>query len=373
MDTNLRTLEQVEPSLPSHYYFDTAHYEEELKRIWYRHWLCIGRSDAIANSGDYRIVTVGDQSVIVTRDEQQVLQAFHNTCRHRGSIICEQATGSFRNGRIVCPYHAWTYSLSGDLAATPRRLESPDFDFADFSLYRVAIGEWGGFVFVNLDADAPPFSPSMLGQTADRLGAWPLQDLAIAHTLVTDLECNWKVFWENFSECYHCPGVHPELCTLVPMYNDAIATNNLLDPTLIEKPPLTEGAVTWSMDGQTQAPWIEGLSEKQQQAGHTFGTFKPSGYIVTHVDYARIVTMLPLTPERTQLEISWLVPQSTLQNPDFDVQKIVEFGALVVEQDGKACELNQRGLRSNRHASGVLVAQEIAVFDFHQWVRSFFG
>ena len=368
MNTRIRLLDQLHPTLPSHYYYDAEHHQTELRRIWYRQWLCAGRSETIPATGDYRVVAVGDQSIVITRDANARLRAFHNTCRHRGSILCEQDSGKFRSRRIVCPYHAFTYSLTGELVATPWRVEGAQLDASKLSLYRVAVGEWGGFMFINLDPDAGEFDETALGAIPSRFASWRLADTVAAHTMVTELACNWKVFWENFSECYHCPGVHPELCRIVPIYGQGIASNNL--PSMRhDTPPMAEGAVTWSVSGETSLPWFEGLSEAEQRAGQTFGVFHPSGYVVAHVDYARVVHMLPLGPERTELRVTWMFPAETLEHPDFSLEQAVELGELVVRQDGRACELNQKGLRSNRHESGLLVEQEIAVHEFHQWVR----
>ena len=369
MKLAIRQLDQLEPTLPSHYYYDEAHHKLELERIWYRQWLCVGRSDKVPATGDYQVVEVGNQSVVITRDEQAQLRAFHNTCRHRGSILCEQQSGSFRRGRIVCPYHAWTYALNGELQSTPWRLGDGDFDTTKFSLYDVAVGEWAGFIFINLDPQAGAFDPSVLGELPARFANWHLADSVTAHTIVTDLACNWKVFCDNFSECYHCPGVHPELCSIVPLYGQAIAGANQLQTGATNVSPLADGAVTWTMSGKTDLPWFEGITDEQRTAGHTFGVFRPTGYLVAHVDYARVVHMLPLGPETTRLQVSWMFPSATLDDPHYSLEKTIEFGELVVRQDGRACELNQKGLRSNRHESGVLVAQEIGVHEFHLWVR----
>ena len=143
------------------------------------------RAEEIAKSGDFLVVSIGDQSVVVTRDREGALRAFHNTCRHRGSVLCTSEKGRFKSHSIVCPYHAWTYSLDGKLASTPYQLESSDFDMADYSLYEVAIDQWGGFVFINLagrDAepleDLPLAFPGITGKLAlggceDRLPVGP--------------------------------------------------------------------------------------------------------------------------------------------------------------------------------------------------------
>ena len=115
---NQRTVIETLNTLPSHYYFDPAHYQRELEALWYRQWICVGRFDDLNEPGDFRVIEVGDQSIFITRDGEGHIKAFYNTCRHRGSILCENESGRFSGGRIVCPYHAWTYSLEGQLVKT---------------------------------------------------------------------------------------------------------------------------------------------------------------------------------------------------------------------------------------------------------------
>ena len=369
MPTTYARLDEVSATLPSAFYFDREHHERELRQIWYRQWLLAGRADTVAAVGDYRVVEVGDQSVIITRGQDGRLRAFHNTCRHRGSILCRQSQGKFRGQRIVCPYHSWTYSLEGKLTATPWRLDGGGFDAARYPLYDVAVGEWAGFVFINLDENTAPFGDRTLADTPARLANWNLGETVTVHTTVLDLECNWKAFWDNFNECLHCPTVHPELCRIVPQFREGLASGNVMRGDDDTGSPLIEGAVTWSVGGKTDLPWFEGLTEREQRAGATFGVFPPGGYVVVHVDYARVVHVLPTGPERTRLTVSWLVPPKTVEHPGFSVEKLIELGDAVVREDGRASEINQKGLRSNRHESGVLVPQEIFVREFHDWVR----
>ena len=373
-------LQQLMPTLPSSWYYEPAHYRRELEAFHYQSWLYACRSEALPAAGDFITVTIGDQNLLLVRDAAGHVNAFHNTCRHRGSILCDAERGHLRGERIACPYHAWTYSLEGELLHTPFRLPSDDFDPANFPLYRVGAGEWGGFVFVNLGARDDSGLADALGDMPVRFHNWRLQDLRVGHRISIELECNWKVFWENFQECYHCPSVHPELCQVVPIYGRGILSPSD-DPGWRPRsgeapgaePRLAAGAVTWSMDGRTPMPSIEGLAPAEQQAGHTFGVMVPGYYVVAHLDYARAARLLPRGPERTELALEWLFPEATLARPDFDVERAVEFGRLVVEQDGRACELNQRGLRSRRHQQGVLVPQEYYVREFHQWLRQGLG
>jgi Rieske 2Fe-2S family protein len=293
-------------------------------------------------------------------------------------VLCEADSGTFAGGRIVCPYHAWTYTLDGNLERVPRLRESAVVRREDFPLYRVALQNWRGFVFVNLGAGHRGGEPAQtlrdaLGDEAAAVQAWPLEDLRRAHRIRHRLACNWKIYWENYLECYHCPGVHPQLCKLVPVYRtgymDYAAAGLEPDP---ERPGsmLNPGAVTWSVGGATALPWFDGLGERERRAGMTFATFLPTMFLVAHVDYVRTVRILPLGPEQTELTVDWYVQRDVIGHPQLDVERLSEFGNLVVTQDARVCELNQQGIRCSRHERGVLLAQEDHVYEFEQWVRA---
>jgi len=369
------TLERCESTLPATYYYDPAHHLREVEAIWYRSWLCAGRVQDVEDAGSYCVYRIGDQALIITRDTEGRLHAFHNTCRHRGAELCAESRGRFSRERIVCPYHSWTYALNGDLLATPHRLPSADFELARFGLYRVAVAAWAGFVFVNLEAAPAQGLEQSIGSGASTLARWPLEQLTIVHRETHTLACNWKVFWENFSECYHCPRVHPELCQLVPMYGHAVVSAED-DParghgagSSVSRSPLAPGATTWTLDGSTRLPSFSELTDEERLAGMTFVTLLPSMFIVAHVDYVRAVRMRPLGPEQTELTIDWLLLPEVASSPEFDLERLVALGRLVVAQDGRVCEINQRGLRCRAHLAGVLVAQEHGVYELHRWVR----
>lgn len=211
-------LSNAEPTLPSAWYYDETQYARELEAVWYRDWVCVGRMEQIPRPGDWFLAEIGTQRLVVTRDEQGQPRAFHNTCRHRGAALCTASAGQFRNGRIICPYHTWTYSLTGDLLATPGRSPTGDFRAGDYGLYGEAADTWGGYIFVNLSGPRAPALDSFLGDEARKVAHWPLAGMVSVLTERRLLQCNWKIFWENYSECYHCPRIHPELCKLVEIY-----------------------------------------------------------------------------------------------------------------------------------------------------------
>ena len=111
-----KALERLEPGLPARWYHDPAHHARELEAFWYRRWIAVAREEELAAPGDWRLVRIGTQSLVVLRREQGELAAFHNTCRHRGSVLCTGERGNFARRRIVCPYHSWTYDLDAKLA-----------------------------------------------------------------------------------------------------------------------------------------------------------------------------------------------------------------------------------------------------------------
>ena len=169
-------------------------------------------------------------------------------------------------------------------------------------------------------------------------------------------------------ECYHCPGVHPELCDLVPLYKQALSSKVIKTKKEPASSGVRQGAATWSMDGLIHGEQFANLSDEERLLGYKFLTCLPSMFMVAHPDYVRIVSLLPLSPETTQLTAEWLFTPSTLNHPDFNLHNITDFATLVMEQDAQVCELNQRGLRSLPHQQGILVPHEVEVYQFHQWV-----
>ncbi|MBM3600257.1 MAG: aromatic ring-hydroxylating dioxygenase subunit alpha [Alphaproteobacteria bacterium] len=369
-------LEGTRPGLPAQFYVDAAHHEKELRALWYRSWIYVCRAADLREPRAFRTAAIGNQSILVVRNEKGTLRAFHNACRHRGSALCAEHEGRLRSRYIVCPYHGWAYNLDGGLAVVPGIDIPEDFDRSQYPLYDVALAEWGGCVFARLEGTGASIGDA-IRPSSTYMANWPMAGLVTGHTERKVLACNWKVFWENFSECYHCPGVHPELCELVPIYGRSISRTHddpewqrhWDDPDPKYRGGLRQGAETWSADGRAIGPTFASLNDQERKAGHRFSTIWPTMYAVGHADYMRIVSMRPVAPEETELTVEWLFSPETLAGPRADLERAIEFGRMVVGQDGAVCELNQRGLRSRAHRQGVLMPQEHGVFAFHEWVR----
>ena len=368
-------LERTTATLPSSWYYDPTQYQRELEAVWYRDWVCVGRLDDLREAGDFIVETVGAESLILTRDRGGRPRAYHNACRHRGTTLCTTPRGRFVNGRIVCPYHGWTYALSGELIATPKMSLPADFRRDAYALYEAHAGSWGGFLFVNVNERPACTLAEFLGDEARNVERWPLAGLVTVHREKITLTCNWKVFWENYSECYHCPGIHPELCRVMPLYREGLLnyadsrTALPRDQAHDTRPRVAPGFATWTLDGQSTLPLIDGPDPEDRALGVVFASFMASLFIVAHPDYVRSVRILPRGPESVELTVDWLLPPGVAERHPGELERMYAVGRLVVAQDSRVCELNQQGLHSRRHHEGVLMPQEEALQEFHEWLR----
>jgi Rieske 2Fe-2S family protein len=355
-------------TLPRAAYVDAGWFRREVASIWARNWVCMGRLNDL-RPGTMRPVRVADASVILGRLEDGSLRAWHNACRHRGAELCA-AEGEL--GRLItCPYHAWAYAATdGRLVSVAHATPTADFVQTAHDLRPVVHTLWNGFIFLNLAANPAPLAPDL---GLDALANWPMEALHTGHRHERVLNCNWKVFWENYNECLHCPGIHPELCDMVPIYGKGImSASEAADwtPDAPTQPNLKPGAQSWTMTGAPCGPEFPGLTADQRAAGYTFVTLYPTAYIVAHVDYVRCVRLEPLGPEQTRLTAEWYFAPETLSQPGFDAAEVAAFAKIVLDQDGDAAEMNQRGLRSPSFERGRLMPQEFDIHRFHNWVLS---
>jgi len=239
------------------------------------------------------------------------------------------------------------------------------------------VREWQGFIFVALSDNPPPFE-TLFDLPRNRLDAWALTDLVVGHVLEKTIQCNWKIFWENYNECLHCPGVHPQLSMLVPIYgrglqderDDPEWSAHGDDPDPKYKGGVREGARTWSLNGQVTGTPFENVSAADAKIGNVYMTALPSMFIVGHIDYVRVVRLRPLGPEQTELRVEYLFSRRTLENPGFDLANIVDFTNTVMTEDAQACELNQSGLRAAPHVHGVVMPEEYLIRRFHAWIQA---
>jgi Rieske 2Fe-2S family protein len=352
-----KALDRLEPGLPAAWYSDPAHYERELEAFWYAKWIAVAREEELAAPGDWRTVQIGTQSIVLVKDE--TLKAFHNVCRHRGSVLCTAESGNFPRKRIVCPYHSWTYDLAGKLVATPRRMETPDFDMTKLPLHEVAVKSWGGFVFVCLAKKPPPF------EAPTQYARYGFEKLRIGKRIVADVQANWKLLAENFSECFHCPPVHPELCRVVTAYQEAGAWG-LRES---KKAEYKSGASTLTLDGTSRLPTFDELSEKEKQTLYIPEMVLPNLFLNIQPDYVNSHLMFPTGPTSVRIVYDWLFEPRHLPLSDDDLAHYVALWDITNKQDARNCEWQQQGMRSRAFEHGWYVPQEFDCHRFAQWVR----
>jgi Rieske 2Fe-2S family protein len=362
-----RPLERVEAGLPAAWYRDAEHYRRELDTFWYDRWIAVAREEELLSPGDWRTARIGSQSIIVSRNENGELRAFHNVCRHRGSVLCTEETGSFPRGRIACPYHAWSYDLEGRLVGTPRRMETPDFRMEDYPLYRVAVDSWGGFVFIHLGEKPPPLAQA-IGHREKRFERYRFAELRIGKRIVLEVQANWKALAENFSECFHCPPVHPEFCRIVTAYQDAGAWGLRGAPE--GRPEYAAGAQTVTLDGSARLPAFRGLNEQERKTLYIAEMVLPNLFLNVHPDYVNSQLMFPTGPESVRMVYDWLFEPRHLPLAGDDLQHYVALWDLTNRQDARNCEWQQQGMQSRAFGHGVYVPQEFDAHRFAQWVRA---
>ena len=372
-------LKKIELSLPSEYYFDESFYIKELKKIWSKNWIYVCHVSRLKKKLAYLTVSIGKQNIIIVQNSEGKLKAYFNTCRHRGSILCEKETGVLKSKVFVCPYHQWSYSVdTGQLLKVASFSELPDgFKKDAFSLFPIKLKVWRGCVFINLKSDASFDENSLFQRNPEPFKNFPIEEMIVSNVWEKTINCNWKSFWENFNECLHCPNVHPELTDLVPMF-----TRRIINPvdlpgwvpkTDISDPKfsggLKKGAQTWSEDGSAQDCQIQSLTEEEILKGHVYASSWPSMFIGGYSDHIRIVRVIPSGSEKVTILAEWLFEKKTLENKKYNKDNVIKFAKRVMEQDAHACELNQKGIHSHPYKNGFLMPEEYVIKKFHDWLR----
>ncbi|MCZ6710104.1 MAG: aromatic ring-hydroxylating dioxygenase subunit alpha [Gammaproteobacteria bacterium] len=184
-------------------------FDLEMQRMWTRTWQWACREEHVKEVGDYYVYEIGRHSVLIVRDEDKNIRAYVNSCLHRGTKFRPGGSqGCF--AEISCPFHGWTWSLDGQLQRVPYDWDAPHVAERDFSLPSVAVGLWGGFVFINLDPDAPPLD-DYLAPIPEHFENFDIAGRFVELHIEKELACNWKSAKEAFIENYHTQKTHPQL------------------------------------------------------------------------------------------------------------------------------------------------------------------
>jgi Rieske 2Fe-2S family protein len=351
-------------TLEARHYVSPEIFREEQERIFARHWMCIGREEQIARAGDYFLADVGGESLLAVRDKSGTVHAFYNVCRHRGTRVCEAGSGHLA-GSIQCPYHAWTYALDGRLIAARNMDDVAGFDRTNYALHEAAVALFEGFIFVNLTPDAQAFAQSF-EPLIGRFAQWEISRLETAHAISYELACNWKLVFMNYSECYHCPVLHPQLDKLSP--SDSGRNDLAEGPFLGGYSELRPNVDALTSSGRSNRAPINGVQPENRGRVYYYTIF-PSILLSLHPDYVMVHYVRPIAPDKTHITCAWLFAPEEMRDPRFDPKDAVEFWDLTNRQDWHVNELTQQGLASRAYTPGPYAHSEALLVAFDRYYR----
>ncbi len=360
----LRTRRPLERAsmLPPRAFTDPAVFEWEMDNLYASGWTCVGHVSQVAEQGQYLTREIGGDGVVVIGGEDGLPHAFLNVCRHRGARVVEQPEGKVKK-RLRCPYHAWSYGLDGELVAAPHMDGVEEFDRSCFGLIPVRLAVVGGLILIDLEGDAED-PDEHVGDLLGHLGRYRTEELVSGGRIDYEVHANWKGIAENYNECLHCPGVHPELNALSNyMSGDDLSGEGSWcggSMTLT-----AEDAETMAKDGGHTAnrEMIEGLVEADRRAILYFVLF-PNALVSMHPDYVMLHTLYPRDPGRTDVICEFFFEKRAVEDPGFDPSDAIEFWDQTNRQDWHVCELTQKGIGARHYTAGRYSAQEGTVHEF---------
>ena len=348
-------------TLPSRYYTDSGVFRQEVANLFCKMWLCVGRTEQVAKHGDFFLCDIAGESLIVTRDGD-ALRGFYNVCRHRGTRICREAEGKF-SGPIRCPYHGWSYALDGRLVGAPHMDESC-FRREEYPLQSVHVGEWDGFVFLNMARDPQPLAVQ-LADLPQRFAAWGMHDLRRYKRVAYEVKANWKLIVLNYNECLHCPLLHPALNRVTDYLS---GMNDPPQPTYIGgSMELRDGVETMSVDGKRRREYLPGLNGAQRAQVFYYAIY-PNLFLSLHPDYVMAHTVWPEGFDRARVVCEWYFHPREMAKPDFDAEDVVQFWDMTNREDWAISELAQQGISSRAYVPGPYSPREGLLRAFDEWI-----
>jgi Rieske 2Fe-2S family protein len=371
-------------SLPQALYNDPDAFAFDMDAIFSRSWLLLGFEAELPKPGSYMATTIGKWPVLVVRDRTGQLRAFHNSCRHRGAQICADGRGA--SARLVCPYHRWTYELTGQLVHAGRM--GDDFDPSQHTLTPIHVESVGGVLFICL-AQTPPPIADLREKFEPLIAPHNLKDAKVAYESTLIEKGNWKLVMENGRECYHCPGQHPELSASFPVsasaYFDFGEDSHARDyrgrMTALGLPmgpvrgewweatrfPLNEGYASMTLDGRPASTKL-----MCEAGGGDIGSLRlavePHAFFHAYGDHVFLFSALPTGPNETLVIAKWLVHKDAVEGVDYDIDHLKALWTITNLQDRDLVENNQRGVNSPGYRPGPYSEDaERLVIDFVDW------
>jgi len=368
-------------TLPAPFYLSPEVYAADLELIFGRHWIFVGTEPEIAEAGDFFTVEIGSDSILVVRDDDGTVRAFHNVCRHRGARL--RPAGSGIVGNLVCPYHQWTYNLRGELIHHPHM--GADFEFCRYSLRQVHLQSLAGLLFICLSAQAAPGFEAMRAALEPYIGPHDILHSKVAFQSDLIEHGNWKLTMENNRECNHCSANHPELTVPLLEYGfgyQASAENQAemeafqgllareharwqacgLPSAEIEelsavtgfravRLPIAQAGESQTVDTKIASRKLLGQLPQAALGGLSVWT-QPNSWHHFMSDHIVSFSVLPLAPDRTLLRTRWLVHQDAQEGIDYDVDRLASVWTATNAQDGALVERAQQGIASPAYQVG---------------------
>jgi choline monooxygenase len=331
-------------TLPSAYYFDPAVLDAENRNIFARSWQLAGRAEQVREAGQFFTTTIANEPFLIVRGNGGELRALSNVCRHRAGPV---AKGEGKRPVLQCGYHGWTYGLDGALLQTPEMTGIECFDRADFSLPRFRAEIWNELVFVNLDRAAASL-PDFLGDLAGRLAPRSYDGFRLAARKEWSLDCNWKVYVDNYLEGYHIPIVHPGLFRELdyPNYRTETRTNYSIQHAPLKRPDRIRVNDTGE---DIDYFWIW-----------------PNLMLNVYPDNFSTNLIVPLGPTRTLTLFDWYFRDPEAPGVRERIDETIAFSDEIQLEDIDICEAVQRGLRSTTYDNGrYSPSRENGVHHFH--------
>ena len=345
--------------LPPRTFHDQDVFDYERDAWFAGGWVSVGRDEDAFKSGQYFLTSVAGENIIIVRGNDGELRGFYNVCRHRGATIVEEACGTLP--RFQCPYHAWVYDLDGALKQ-PRHTELlVDFDPAEWGLVPLRVGVWQGIVYVDLTGEAEPLH-DYLGSIVEEFARFDLGALRRVRRIDYDVKANWKAIVENFEECYHCPGVHPQLNRITPYTSGSYlpSAGAGMNSYMEVLPQFETLSMTGSADGRGP---MAGMTEEDDRRIY-YSVIWPNQLFSLHPDYLMLHWVTPLAPGRTIVRCEWYFEPAEMAKPGFNADDAIEFWDLTNRQDWHVCELQQAGTKSRAYTAGRYSSLESSVHGF---------
>jgi glycine betaine monooxygenase A len=349
-------------SLPRDYYLSPETFELEYTRVFARQWLMVGHACQIPAAGDFITIEIAGENVIIVRGRSGEVHAHYNVCRHRGSRICDAASGRVKS--FVCPYHAWTYAIDGSLESAPTIADGEYIDYAEYGLKPVRVADCGGFLFINLGEDDPSPVEQSFAELSAKLPVIPPDSLKLVYEVVHDVHANWKLVAENNLECYHCPFCHDALCGAMDVgsFKADIATGaryavqhrNFIGgsgPGI----PVRPGAASLTRDGGfASRRLLHGMSADDAGFSAGFHISPVFGAALFYADYLVMQTNFPQSAGHTKQKIQWFVDADAAEGQDYEARDVIEVLDLTAREDVEIIERNGRGASSRSYTPGPL-------------------